>query len=179
MQRKILLGIFISVLFISTGTYAAAPAEGVVIEGVSVPGIELGAPRAQVEAAYGAPSYCQSVTYGDRAVCTFPVTGGGQISVRYFGPEGGNAGNSPYDMVHSVTWYSGVDWVTSAGATAEIAQNDPDQLPLLYPNAELTYHGFTGQLFRVVDSEQGISITRFFNFYTGRTTVYLTIFPGQ
>ena len=180
MQHKQFLGVLISTAYLlCMSAQADAPAEGVVTEGVSVPGIELGSPRALVDEVYGSPRYCQSVSYGDRASCTYGVTGGGQVNVRYFGAEGGNAGNSPYDVVHSVTWYTGVDWVTTAGVTADMALNNPDELPLRYPNADVTYHHFTGQVFRVADYESGISITRWFNFYTGRTSVYMQIFPGR
>jgi hypothetical protein len=44
---------------------ALAPAEGTVVEGVSVPGIALGDTRAQVEAAYGQPKSCTDMAYYD------------------------------------------------------------------------------------------------------------------
>lgn len=59
---------------------AAAPAEGVAVEGVSVPGIALGFSRAQVQAAYGQPSSCQSGSVGgDCPLFAYPVDGGGQV----------------------------------------------------------------------------------------------------
>lgn len=56
---------------------AAAPAVGIVCEGFGVSGIELGFTRAQVEAAYGQPKFCQSVTSGDFASFSFNVGGAG------------------------------------------------------------------------------------------------------
>ena len=57
---------------------ADAPAEGLVIEGVSVPGVALGDNRAVIEAVWGPPRNCQNVEeIGDRAACSFPVEGGG------------------------------------------------------------------------------------------------------
>ena len=44
------------VLLITFPALAAAPAEGLVVEGQSVPGFDLGDSRAQVEAAYGEPA---------------------------------------------------------------------------------------------------------------------------
>lgn len=65
---------------------ADAPAEGVVIEGESVPGLTLGDTRAQVEAAYGDPAHCQDVEVGgDLAWCSYPEEGGGNVSVYYQG----------------------------------------------------------------------------------------------
>jgi hypothetical protein len=52
---------------------AGPPTEGVVVEGVSVPAVALGFTRDEVEAAYGEPSYCQSITAGDFAFCTYNV----------------------------------------------------------------------------------------------------------
>jgi uncharacterized membrane protein len=44
---------------------ALAPAEGIVVEGFSVPGIALGYTRAQVEAAYGQAKSCTDMVYYD------------------------------------------------------------------------------------------------------------------
>ena len=52
------LAVLISILLatmLSFPAFADAPANGTVIEGESVPGLALGATRAQVEAAYGGP----------------------------------------------------------------------------------------------------------------------------
>ena len=158
---------------------AAAPREGIVQEGIGVPGVQLGATRAQVEANYGAPGFCQSIQSGDYAVCTFPVTGGGQVNIRYTGPQGGNASHSPYDVVRHIQWYPGVNWVTTAGITADLALNDPETLLQAYPNAEVTYHSFTGQIYSVIDKQLGFSVIRWYNFYSGQTSAYLSIYPPQ
>jgi hypothetical protein len=159
---------------------AQAPTAGVVNEGLSVPGVSLGASRAEVADSYGSPLFCQSVeTTGDFAACSYPVSGGGQVDIRYRGAGGGNASNAGSDIVHGIRWFSGVDWVTTAGITAAIANDDPDALPAAYPNAEVSYHGITGEIFSVVDATLGIEITRWFNLYTGRLTVHMAVFTPR
>ena len=74
------------------------PAEGTVVEGVSVPGIALGFTRAQVEEAYGDDTlWCQGSGNG---FCAWAVSGGGQVDVHFQGPDGGVASDSPGDVVH-------------------------------------------------------------------------------
>jgi hypothetical protein len=90
-RMSVLLMVVLS-LAVSVPVLADAPAEGLVVEGQSVPGIALGFTRAEVEEAYGGPDSCQSVEVGgDFAYCSFPVHGGGQVSVRYRGSDGGYA----------------------------------------------------------------------------------------
>ena len=51
---------------------AGVPEYGTVIEGYGVPGAALGATRAEVEAAYGEPSRCESgQTVGDGSYCVW------------------------------------------------------------------------------------------------------------
>ena len=158
---------------------ADAPAEGTVFEGVGVPGVDLGFTRAQVTVAYGGPGACQSATAGDRAHCTFRVTGGGWARVSYQGADGGNASNSPDDVVRSIRWYDGVDWITTAGITTAIVNINPEAVLVAYPNAEVTYHSFTGEIFRVRDAQLGIQIDRSFDFYRGVVHASMLIFAPQ
>jgi hypothetical protein len=140
--------------------FAAAPAEGTVVEGVSVPGIALGDSRAQVEASVGPPSNC--VSNNDPPTmesCKFDVEGGGWVSVRYQGPIGGQATGSPGDVVASIQWSEDVDgWVTTAGVSIPMIKFDRQLAIDTYPDAVLFYNEF-GNLVRLTDYEQGISIS--------------------
>jgi hypothetical protein len=114
---------------------ADAPAQGTVVEGVSVPGIALGDTRAQVEAAYGPPYYCSGVS-----LCQFYVEGGGAVLMMYHSPDGGYATGSPDDFVYYIRWYQAVSgWVTTAGVNTALAYNDVDAVLAAYPNATITY----------------------------------------
>ena len=117
--RKYLLLVVILSLAVTAPVLAAAPAEGTVIEGVSVPGVALGDTRAQVQGAYGDPYSCTTgYEVDDDATCDYPVEGLGhlgRIRVRFRGPDGGLPSASPDDVVSSVTWNTSVDWITEAG----------------------------------------------------------------
>ena len=68
-KRITILIVVLTSLAIVIPVLGDAPAEGTVVEGVSVPGIALGYTRAQVDAAYGQPRYCKDNTnYYDGAV---------------------------------------------------------------------------------------------------------------
>ena len=163
---------------------ALAPAEGSVVEGVSVPGISLGDTRAQVEAAYGQPKSCTDMAYYDGrrgldGICKFDVdginNGGDQVTVHYFAPDGGPAQASPDDVVTSIYWYQVVSgWVTTAGVNTTLALNDPQAVIDAYPNAEVTYNG--DYVYSIHDPESGISIVRYWNVYSASTTVQMAIF---
>jgi hypothetical protein len=136
---------------------AGAPAEGIVFEGVSVPGIELGFTRAQVEAAYGAPRWCQDDEVGgDQAVCSYPIEGGGSALVRYLGADGRYARNTPDDTAFQAGW-STSGWTTTAGINTTIALDDRQAVADAYPNAEVTYDE-RGTITRVEDSQLEILI---------------------
>jgi len=162
---------------LSLPVFADAPSAGEVVEGALVPGIALGDSREQVEWSIGAPDFCQSVeTAGDRASCNFPVEGGGTVSIRYRGPDGGNAGNSPDDVVHSIRWYEQVSgWTTVAGINTAVAASDPMAVTDAYPNADVTYNGF-GDIYRALDYSLGIEVTWVLDFYSGTTHVNMAIF---
>jgi hypothetical protein len=179
-QPSIVVALLAVVLVVSafvSPAFAAAPAQGVVVEGESVPGIALGATRAQVEAAYGEPRFCQSVeAAGDFASCSFEVDGGGQVDVRYRGPEGGNASNSPDDVVHNIRWHEQVSgWTTTAGVNTTLAADNPQAVVDAYPNAEITYTQW-GSIYRVLDHEHGIEVIWAPDFYSGTTHVSMAIF---
>lgn len=181
-MRKGLL--FLSVILISlvgvVPVFADAPATGLVHEGQGVPGINLGFTRAQVEMAYGTPDFCQSVEVsGDMAACSFPVNGGGQVDVRYLGADGGNAANSPNDIVFNIRWSEQVSgWITTAGVYTTLAKNNPDAVIAAYPDAQIVYSSF-GEIYSIIDANQGIEIVRAFDFYTGEIHVSMAIFAPR
>jgi hypothetical protein len=155
----------------------APPAEGIVIEGVSVPGIALGFTRAQVEDAYGAPQSCQSSgTFGNNAYCSFPVSGGGQVNVHYRGADGGTANGSPDDVVFKIGWTEATNgWTTTAGINTTLAKQNPQAVVAAYPDAQVTYNQF-GNIYSVVDYPLGIEVIWVPDFYTGQIHVRMAIF---
>jgi len=184
-KRLIVLVVVLLSLAAVIPVLALAPTEGTVVEGVSVPGIALGDTRAQVEAAYGQPKSCTDMAYYDGrrgldGICKFDVdgvnNGGDQVTVHYFAPDGGPAQASPDDVLSSVRWSTVVSgWVTTAGVNTTLARNNPQAVIDAYPNAEVTY--WYGDFVREVrDPELGISVERYYDIYSGITTVNMLIF---
>jgi hypothetical protein len=159
-KRMAILAVVLFSLVVTIPVLADAPAEGTVVEGVSVPGIALGDTRAQVEASVGPPSNC--VSNNDPPTmesCRFDVEGGGWVSVRYQGPNGGDATGSPDDVAASIRWSEDVDgWVTTAGISIPMIKFDRQLAMDTYPNATLYYNEF-GNLIRLTDYDLGISIS--------------------
>jgi len=153
------------------------PAEGVVVEGVSVPGVSLGFTRAQVEGAYGEPQWCQSDgNPGNKAYCSFPVDGGGQVNVRYRGADGGTANGTPDDVAFKVEWTEAVSgWMTTAGVNTTLAKENPGDVVAAYPNAQVVYNQF-GNIYSVIDYSLGIEVLWIPDFYTGQTNIQMAIF---
>lgn len=177
-MKLLSIAVLIATLFsgmVTISALADAPAEGTVVEGQSVPGIALGATRAQVEAAYGEPRAWQDLEVeGDRAFCLFRVEGGGSVDVRFQGPDGRYASNSPDDVVYYVGWaLSG--WTTTAGVNTTLALADRQAVADAYPNAEVTYDG-RGDITSVVDSQLGIMIKWSYDSYTHTTNVYMATY---
>ena len=168
-------------LAITVPVIAAAPPEGVVVEGQSVPGVTLGDSRAQVEVAYGHPDSCQNMGYYDgrqglNGICEFVVDGGGRVTVYYFAPDGGPAQDSADDLASTIRWQQAVNaWVTTAGVNTTLALDDPQAVVNAYPEAEVTYNMF-GSIYQVRDPEVGIEVTWNHDFYGGFTTVSMSIF---
>ncbi len=179
-KRMSVLLIVVMSLAVAVPVLAAAPAEGLVVEGQSVPGIALGFTRAEVEEAYGAPKSCQSVEVGgDFAYCSFPVDGGGQVSVRYRGSAGGYASNSPDDVAYHIRWEERVSgWTTTAGVNTTLARTNPEAVIAAYPNAQVTYNPW-GSVLQVKDYQLGVGVNWSYDFYTGTTSVSMAIsFPS-
>ena len=163
---------------------AAAPADGTVVEGVSVPGVALGDTRAQVQAAYGDPFSCTSgYNVDDDATCRYPVEGFADhlvsIWINFRGPDGGLPSASPNDVVYSVTWSDSISgWFTEEGGVntewARSVRQDPEAVLAIYPNAEISY-GLFGAMSRATDYELGITIEWVYHFYSGFLGVRMTI----
>ena len=91
-KRIIIFVVVLLSLVVALPVLAAAPSEGTVYEGQSVPGITLGDTRAEVEFNIGPPRGC--VSNNDPPTmesCSFDVDGGGWVSVFYQGKDGGTA----------------------------------------------------------------------------------------
>jgi hypothetical protein len=164
---------------LASPAFAAVPDDGVVVEGVSVPGIALGQTRAEVVDSYGEPRSCQSGgVAGDNVSCTYDidgVPGSGHVWISYRGADGGNAGNSPDDVLAGVSWYEAVSgWTTTAGINTALAAENPQAVVDAYPNAVVTYTTW-GSVYSVTDYEQGFGVIWIPNFYSGTTTVRMTI----
>jgi len=180
--------ILVVVLFSLTAVIpalAAAPAEGVVVEGVSVPGVALGDTRAQVQTAYGDPYSCtKGSEVDDDAICTYPVEGLdhlGRIRIHYRGPDGGLPSASPDDVVYSISWNDSVPgWITKEGGVntewARSVYQDPEAVLAVYPNAVISY-GLFDAMTQARDYELGITIEWRYSIYSGTFGVIMTISP--
>jgi hypothetical protein len=154
------------------------PVEGIVVEGVSVPGIALGFTRAQVEGVYGEdPVWCQSNgAPGNMAFCAWAVTSGGQVDVHFQGPDGGVASGSPDDVVFKTGWSEAVSgWTTTAGVNTTLARENPDAVVAAYPDAQVTYNQWGG-IYSVTDYSLGIEVVWEPDFYSGITHIRMAIF---
>jgi len=179
-NSKYLLFAVVVLMFSSIpfAVFASVPAAGLVIEGVSVPGISIGDSRFEVENSYGSSSFCQSISTGDLAYCTYNLGGGDSVSVRYIGFNGGNAIASSTDVVSVIQWYGLQGWETSAGVNTASALSDPNSVINAYPNAGVTYNG--SRLYSVRDNQLGIEVVWNFNPYPVATTnVSMSIFTPQ
>jgi hypothetical protein len=188
MSRKLISAMFVVVLslLVTVAALAAAPANGLVVEGQSVPGFALGDSRAQVEAVYGQPKSCQDMGYYDGRVgldgiCKFDVESGGQVTTYYFDSDGGPALGLPSDVVTIVRWSQAVSgWVTSAGVNTTLALADPDAVIAAYPNAVVTYNSLFGNIESIEDRALGILVDYNFHYLSGTITVNMvTRFPGE
>jgi hypothetical protein len=157
----------------------APPAEGIVVEGVSVPGIALGSTRAEVEEAYGDDTlWCQSNgAPGNRAYCAWAVTGGGQVHVHFRSPDGGVASDSTGDVASVIEWTEAVGgWTTTAGVSTTLARENPQAVIDAYPNARVSRFN-SGAIHKVIDYPLGISFRWDWIIYSsGQTHITASIF---
>jgi hypothetical protein len=185
MLRKTLFVLLVAVLSLTivVPALAAAPAEGTVFEGVSVPGVALGDTRAHVQTAYGDPYTCQSGSVpGDKARCSYPVEGLGnnsQVWIHYRGPDGGSPSASPDDVAYYISWWESVSgWTTEVGGVnttwARSVRQDPEAVLAVYPNAVISY-GLFGAMTRAKDYGLGITIEWVYDFQFGFLGVRMAI----
>jgi len=167
-------------LVLAAPVLGAAPATGVAVEGVSVPGAALGDSRAEIEAAIGAPNWCQDVDLGgDRGACSFPVDGGGSVLLRFRSPEGTAATGSPTDALYQASWgASRVAWTTSAGVSIASALADREAVAAAYPQAVVTRDA-SGVIQQVEDLPLGIRVRWTVAPYTNAVNAQIVIFAPQ
>jgi hypothetical protein len=174
-KKSVILLVVVLSLVLALPAFAAAPEQGTVYEGVSVPGIALGDSRMQVDASVGPASNCVSNNNPPTMEsCRYDVAGGGWVSVRYQGPNGGEATGSPDDVAASIRWSEDVDgWVTSAGISIPMIKFDRQLAIDTYPNAVLFYDEF-GNVVRLTDYDQGISISwdAVYIFFSASMTIF-------
>ncbi len=141
--------------------FAGPPTEGLVVQGVSVPAVALGVTRDEVQAAYGEPSYYQSITTGDFAFCTYNVPDG-SVSVRYEGSDSGDATTSIDDGLYLVYWIGLGGWETTAGIDTALALQGSDAVVAASPNATVAYNDWG--IYSLRDAQLGIEVIwdRFF-----------------
>jgi hypothetical protein len=188
MKKRTITALFVGVfgMLMTLSALAAVPEFGTVIEGHSIPGVDLGFTREQVEAAYGEPTRCQSVeAAGDAGSCTWVledyVGQGGdiqsQVNVRYRGPDGGSAGNEPNDVVAGISWHGMDGWFTTTGVNALFAVDYQDAVIELYPNAIVVDES----LFNIYLTayEDGFSVSWHTEYLTGSTSVHMSIFEPR
>jgi hypothetical protein len=173
MLRRVLSFTFIVVFSLAAvlPVLAAAPAEGIAVEGVSVPGVSLGDSREQVDVAYGQPDSCQGP---ESSFCGYPVEEGGQVFIHYQGADGGPAAGLPGDTAYSISWYN-TAWTTTAGVSTGLALEDPQAVIDAYPNARVTTNQW-GAIVRVEDAPLGVAVNWHHDFYGQFTTVNIQIF---
>lgn len=172
--------------FGSLPAMADVPEFGTVVEGQSVPGVALGSTRAEVEAAYGDPSICQSgQTIGDAASCTwiradYPGQGGdvqSQVGIGFTGQDGASASNSPNDIVVRMSWHGMDGWYTTTGVNSLFALNDQDAVIDLYPDAVVFHQSLFDT--HMTAYEDGFSISWHTVYLNGFTSVRMTVFEPR
>jgi len=189
MMNKTIAALFIGAmgLLFTLPVLADVPEYGTVVEGQSVPGgVALGSTRANVEAAYGSPTRCQSAqTAGDAASCTWILEdyigqGGqvqSQVNTRFRGPDGGSASNDPNDVVTSVSWHGLDGWVTTTGFNTIYALNNQDAVIALYPNGIVFHQSLFDT--HLTAYENGISVSWHTAYLSGFTSVRMSIFEPR
>ena len=165
---------------------ATVPEFGTVIEGDSVPGVALGDTRAQVEAAYGEPTRCESgQTAGDGTYCVWVLEdylgqGGdvrSQVGTGFRGPDGGSASDDPDDVVVRIAWYGMDGWYTTTGVNSLFAADNQDAVIELYPDGIVFYQSMFDT--HLTAYEDGFSVSWHTEYLTGYTSVRMSVFEPR
>jgi hypothetical protein len=142
----------LGVLVLAAAAAALPPAQGTVVEGHSLPGVALGASRAQVQTAWGAPASCYSPS-----LCAWQRPDGA-AELSFQRRRGGPATGKPRDVVVAGDFAGIPGWVTTAGVSTASALSDPESVPLAYPLGH-AYRFPNGHLRLLIDPAQGLEIT--------------------
>ena len=95
--------------------------------------------------------------------------------MNFRGPDGGDATDSPEDVVTRISWTEAVSgWVTTAGVNTALAREDRQAVVAAYPDARVTYQ--LESIYRVTDYLQGIEVQWLPNFYAGTVNIRMSIF---
>ena len=166
--------------------WAAVPEHGTVVEGYGVPGVALGNTRAQVEAAYGEPTRCESgATAGDGTYCTWVLEdyigqGGdvrSQVRTSFRGPDGGYASDHPNDVVSGISWYGMDGWYTTTGVNAQFAAESQDEVIELYPDGVVFHQSMFDT--HLTAYREGFSVSWHTEYLTGHTSVRMSVFEPR
>lgn len=174
----VLLALLALILFVSPAL-AAVPVEGTVYEGKGVPGVTLGATRAQVLRIYGKPTHCGSISTSRTYTCTFNATGGGTVAISF---KRTSQSMVPVltDIVTFIRWSQEVDgWKTTAGINTKLAIEYPEVVVKAYPDAIVKYNA-AKDIIQVRDSRLGIQVdwVSASNPKDGQWRVSMAIFPS-
>jgi len=166
--------------------WAAVPEHGTVIEGHGVPGVTLGSTRAEVAAAYGEPTRCESgQTAGDGSYCVWVLEdyigqGGdvrSQVGTGFRGPDGGYASDDPNDVVSRISWYGMDGWYTTTGVNALFAVDNQDEVIELYPDGIVFHQSMFDT--HLTAYEEGFSVSWHTEYLTGYTSVRMSVFEPR
>jgi len=147
----------LALVLLVTPALAAAPIDGIVYEGKSVPKVALGATRAQVVQAYGDPMQCNDISSIGTYTCTFKAVGGGNVAISFVRSSGFLL-PVRYDTVNFIRWSQEVSgWKTTAGVTTKLALENPKAVLKAYPRASVKYNAL-GQIIQVRDAHLGIQV---------------------
>lgn len=157
MNRVVRLLVTIFWLGLQSPALASPPSSGSVIEGVSIPGLTLGASRAEVEKSSGEPDACQSGAHQhDRAICVY-TTANGMVEVTYRSGKGRDPKGNAKDAVAAIGWTGQTEWMTTRGISTANALSNPQGVIDAYPGAAVT-RSEDGSPRRLVDGTLGIEV---------------------
>jgi hypothetical protein len=137
----------------------APPAHGLVVDGHSAPGVALSATRTKAYAAWGNPSYCQSV------------------DLTFTSPIGGNPTGGGSDVIAKIDWIGIPGWHTTAGVSTSGALANPQSVGTAYPQGKVVRYG-DGNLYSVTDNHPGIQVLWIPLTYSNGFYVEILIYPG-